>query len=346
MQGQMKKVAFLITKSEVGGAQTWVAQLIALLDREIQPIIITNQPGWLSKTLPNIPCYFVSEIEQGLSIKALCKISQLLTHNQVDTVVASSANAGVYARLISLKYAFKCVYVSHGWSCIYNGGSLKSVYITFERLLAKLSDIVWCVSHSDYVKAKDVIKIPERKLKLAQNATFPSMVNKTTFLEKGRPLRVVSVGRLCQPKRFELLMGAIHNLADIELTIVGSGPDFNELSTWRSSNVELVGEIENFRDYADFDAFILLSDSEGLPMSAIEAGSANIPLILSDVGGCSELIELSNPNGLLVENNIEDVRRALMELKLNYSRYKTAANDVSEKFDIYSYKAKYLSILE
>ncbi|WP_235801284.1 glycosyltransferase [Vibrio orientalis] len=342
----MKKVAFLITKSEVGGAQTWVAQLITLLERDIQPIIITNQPGWLSSASPNIPCYFVSEIEQGFSIKAVCKISRLLVDNQVDTVIASSANAGVYARLISLKYSFKCVYVSHGWSCIYNGGVLKSVYITLEHLLSKLSDIVWCVSHSDYVKARDIIKVPERKLKLAQNATFPLRVSKKTFLEEGRALRVVSVGRLCQPKRYELLMDAIHNLAEVELTIVGNGPDFNELSTWRSPNVELVGEVENFRDYADFDVFILLSDSEGLPMSAIEAGSANIPLILSDVGGCRELIEPSNPNGLLVENNIEEVRRALMEIKLNYPRYKTAANDLSEKFNIYSYKSEYLSILE
>ncbi|WFN98160.1 glycosyltransferase [Edwardsiella ictaluri] len=34
-----------------------------------------------------------------------------------------------------------------------------------------------------------------------------------------------------------------------------------------------------------FLLFALCSDSEGLPMSALEAGSAGVPMLLSDVGG-------------------------------------------------------------
>jgi glycosyltransferase involved in cell wall biosynthesis len=63
---------------------------------------------------------------------------------------------------------------------------------------------------------------------------------------------------------------------------------------------------------------MLISNSEGLPMSAIEAMSAGLPLILSNVGGCPELIK---DNGILVENNVESITNAIIKLKENYIQY-------------------------
>lgn len=58
-------------------------------------------------------------------------------------------------------------------------------------------------------------------------------------------------------------------------------------------------------------------------MSAIEAGSAGLPLILSDVGGCSELIYSFNnkSNGLLINNNVDELLEALTKISENYSEY-------------------------
>ena len=49
------------------------------------------------------------------------------------------------------------------------------------------------------------------------------------------------------------------------------------------------------------DAFVLLSESEGLPVSIQEAASAGIPIVATDVGGVRELV--GNDNGVLLAPN-------------------------------------------
>ncbi len=49
------------------------------------------------------------------------------------------------------------------------------------------------------------------------------------------------------------------------------------------------GEILDVLQNEHFDLFLNVSDSEGLPLSAVEAAHAGIPLLLSDVGGSQEI---------------------------------------------------------
>jgi glycosyltransferase involved in cell wall biosynthesis len=49
------------------------------------------------------------------------------------------------------------------------------------------------------------------------------------------------------------------------------------------------GEILDVLQNEHFDLFLNVSDSEGLPLSAVEAAQAGIPLLLSDVGGSKEI---------------------------------------------------------
>ncbi|WP_254434363.1 glycosyltransferase [Proteus mirabilis] len=94
--------------------------------------------------------------------------------------------------------------------------------------------------------------------------------------------------------------------------------------------------------------FVLCSDSEGLPMSAIEAGSAGLPLILSDVGGCSELIYSFNKksNGLLINNNVDELLEALTKISENYSEYYNWAKYTRYQFDINSVSHEYIKLIQ
>ena len=97
---------------------------------------------------------------------------------------------------------------------------------------------------------------------------------------------------------------------DVELHIVGDGSQRNYLETIKHKNVLFYGEIDGFKNY---DIFSLISDSEGLPLSAMSSG---LPIILSDVGGCFELI---NENGILVKNNVEEIINSVSN-KDNFSK--------------------------
>lgn len=329
----MRTVAFIITKSEVGGAQTWVRDQTTLFKNDFKQIIITNREGWLSGNNNADKIYFVKEIESKFSIIALFKILKILIKEQADIVISSSANAGLYARLSKMFYKHRSVYVSHGWSCIYNGGKLKSVFIGVEKLLSYLADVILCVSDKDADNAKNIIGISDKKIKIIRNAVYPK---KEKSLKKDDTLKLLFVGRLAHPKRLDLLIEAVNKVDGVVLTVVGDGPNRNLYR--QNKNVEFLGEIKNFNEFYKYDAFALISDSEGLPMSALEAASAGLPLLLSNVGGCSELIK---DNGLLVDNTVEDIVNAIDNIKLKYEDYQDISQEIKDIFNLNYYKEEY-----
>lgn len=329
----MKIIIYIITKSEVGGAQTWVRDQTALFEHDFKQIIITNREGWLSENNDADKIYFVKEIESKFSIIALFKIVKILIKEQADTVISSSANAGLYARLSKLFYKHRSIYVSHGWSCIYNGGKLQRIFIGVERLLSYLTDVILCVSDKDADNAKNIIGISDKKIKIIRNSVYPQ---KEKSLKKYDTLKLLFVGRLAHPKRLDLLIKAVNKVNGVVLTVVGDGPNRNLYK--KNKNVEFLGEIKNFNEFYKYDAFALISDSEGLPMSALEAASAGLPLLLSNVGGCSELIK---DNGFLVDNTVEDIVDAINNIKMKYDNYQIVSQNIKDTFNINYYKNEY-----
>ncbi|MGL1311128.1 glycosyltransferase, partial [Vibrio parahaemolyticus] len=60
---------------------------------------------------------------------AYLKIVEVIKQKRIDVVLASSANAGLYARLLKVMVKIRVVYFYNGLYCIYNGGRLRKLYI-------------------------------------------------------------------------------------------------------------------------------------------------------------------------------------------------------------------------
>lgn len=78
----------------------------------------------------------------------------------------------------------------------------------------------------------------------------------------------------------------------------------------RLSNIELLEELKK----VDFDLFVNVSESEGVPVSIMEAFSFGIPVIATNVGGVSEIV-IDNHNGFLLP---PDVTAEEIASKINY----------------------------
>ncbi|MEY1635240.1 glycosyltransferase [Morganella morganii] len=144
-----KKIAIVITKSEIGGAQTWVMELYYILKPYFDIYLITSEPGWLTTNFPEEKTYIIpgmSSIKKPLTIM---KIAAVLKNNNIDVVISNSANAGLYSRLAKILKSHKHIYVSHGWSCIYNGGRFQRLFCWVEKILSNFSNTILCVSEMD-----------------------------------------------------------------------------------------------------------------------------------------------------------------------------------------------------
>lgn len=348
MNSVKKNLVFVITKSEVGGAQKWVSEQKKILDNYFNVYLVTSDKGWLTEEFPVSNTFIIPSLINVKNILNIFHVARALKKIKADIVVSNSANAGLYARLSKLIWKHRAIYVSHGWSCIYNGGRAQKIYCLIEKWLSYLSDSILCVSDNDRRNAIKVIGIKECKLALINNATLPAETMVDPVKYHSGPLRLVFVGRMTYPKRPKLLAEALHNKEDVNMFFIGGGEYLEALRVkYRNQdNIHFLGEVKGFCSYRDYDAFILTSDSEGLPMSAIEAGVVGLPLLLSDVGGCSELIYEfdGEKNGILFGNNVEEVSSAIDEMQAHYNEYRFVANKVAHHFNLNNLKDEYINL--
>ena len=118
--------------------------------------------------------------------------------------------------------------------------------------------------------------------------------SKTTIfpaLSKDRTKILISVGRLCRQKRFDILLHAIakaRNDVDCRLVILGEGKDRTKLQTLSTQLgiahlIHMPGFVSDVPDWlAKADLFVLSSDYEGLPGVVLEALAVNCPVVATD----------------------------------------------------------------
>jgi glycosyltransferase involved in cell wall biosynthesis len=132
------------------------------------------------------------------------------------------------------------------------------------------------------------------------------------------------VGRLTGIKNHDLFIEIANLLLQkndqIHFLIIGDGELREEMeqrvyALGMTQNVHFTGWItETAKMYADLDIMLLTSKNEGTPVSVIEAMYYTIPVVSSNVGGLSDLID-SGKTGFLINSLVaEDYIEVILKL--------------------------------
>ncbi len=167
------------------------------------------------------------------------------------------------------------------------------------------------------------------------------------------------LGRIVKEKGIYILIDSYKKLLekfpDVHLIIGGTGKEYYKLQKLInklgiSDKVELKGEITDPKEfYKRLDLFILPSESEGLPLTILEALASGVPVIAANVGGISEVVK-HNFNGRLIDGNSpDDFSDAISEMinsseKLNLLK-SNCISSVSN-YNIQNFVKKFYSTLE
>jgi glycosyltransferase involved in cell wall biosynthesis len=165
----------------------------------------------------------------------------------------------------------------------------------------------------------------------------------------GEPPKIVSVGRLKEPKTFDTLLGALRRLdqSTFRASVVGDGPDRALLERLAPPSVEFIGERTDVPALlAAADVFVLSSASEGLPMSVLEAMTAGLPVVASAVGGIPELL---GDTGVLVPSRDEgalaaELERLIADRDLRRRLGAAAYERVTSEFSLERFRDEHLAL--
>jgi len=189
------------------------------------------------------------------------------------------------------------------------------------RILKSIETQVACraakiIVPSNYLKKIiEAWGVPSEKITVIYNAfDIPPEIDQTTVKGKlevpGKLL--LSIGRLVPWKGFSLLVEILPALLarypDLQLVIIGSGPDLSRLEALAkergvSKQVRFTGQLsraELFHWLRLAKIFLLNTSYEGFSHQLLEVMAVGTPIITTPVGGNPELIE-NGKTGLLVE---------------------------------------------
>ncbi len=297
----------IITVSEYGGAQTIVADLVRNLKPEHELFILYggNGEAW-SDLGNNFVRIKLNDHRKEVSLKDISLFFKLLYYRikyRPDVVHLHSSKMGVLGRL-----AFNSrntIYTVHGFDSI---RTAFRKFLTIEKILKNKVFRIVGVSRYDVDKMKE--EGIYRNVECIYNGVADHhllSVNKSDIItsnleniKQTYPKTVMCISRISKQKKFDLFIDIAKSMPQYAFVWIGNKEKVNNLPP----NVFCLGEAHSAFSYLSYaDLFILTSNYEGLPMSLLEALAFGVPVVASQVGGITEVLD--GKNGYALENKTE-----------------------------------------
>jgi glycosyltransferase involved in cell wall biosynthesis len=302
------KVAHVVTKLDVGGAQTHVAELaIAQQASGIDVRVIAGVDGPAADRVraANIKVAIVDQLGSAhgrLSLRtALAAVRTELAADVPHIVHAHSSHAGLMARLIARRDGYRSVYTAHGWP-FQAGAAWKQRVASFagEFLGGHLGDAVICLTEAEAERARRARVAPKSRIWVVPNgiSDVPDVLRRHDSVDPAAGPVLVMVARFAPPKLQHELLAAMEVLGERAWTLrlIGDGPGLEDCRTLISksallaSRVQLLGQRDDVPELlSSSDIGLLWSRYEGLPISVMEQMRAGLACVASDLPGTREL---------------------------------------------------------
>jgi glycosyltransferase involved in cell wall biosynthesis len=238
---------------------------------------------------------------------AAAQLRRIVRRRGVEIVHSHSSKAGALARLAALGTPARSVYTPHCFGFVGDVSPQRRVAVTaIERVLARSTDAIICVSEAERRRALDRRIAPPSKLHTILNGVPAPHENAQpdpglAALRRGGPV-VGLITVLRAQKRVDVFLEAIpvvwRALPRTRFAVIGGGPLEASLQA-RAEALGLTGD-ERFlfaqftppseRYLKSFDLFGLTSDWEAMSIGLLEAMACGVPQVVTDVDGCAEAV--------------------------------------------------------
>lgn len=307
----MKKVKVLqfLSTAYQGGTELSLLSLVSKMDREKFETEVcffySEGPLTNSFSLQAVKVYHLGFGRLNI-LRVMVRLYKILKDGRYDLIHIYGLKANIAGRIIGRLAG--CRNIVTGLRSIYPGNKKSRLHLFLDRLTLPLVKLYISNSRRG---VEFLVKsgYPEAIFKVVHSGIDPERFCIKRGKIEGRCPVIISIGRLEKVKDHKTLLSALHILdkkgLDFSCLLVGDGSLKKELVEFShglglAERISFLGLRQDIPELLSVsDIFVLSSLFEGLPRAIMEAMAASLPVVATDVGGISELVE-DGVTGILV----------------------------------------------
>lgn len=331
------RILQLIDSLEAGGAERMaISYTNALAEKiEFSGLIATRKEGQLINQLSENVVYCFLNKKKIIDFKAIFRLRKYIIENQIAIIHAhgSSFFTAVLVKLTLPK--IKIVWHDH-YGLRSNQSAAQNKVLVFCSLFFN-SVFVVNLQLREWSKKKLFCK---RVIFIPNFALPKDELQKVTILKGEEGKRIIFLANLKNPKNHILILKAFHELKlkDLDWTLHLIGKDYKDDYSQCLKNFIYTNSLENhihlYGSRSDIQHIlsqasigVLASTAEGFPVTLLEYALANLAVVSTNAGYCSEIIQ-DGINGLLFHpsNELEIKSKLIKIIKNHFFRNELADN--------------------
>jgi len=298
------RVLHVIARMNVGGTATYIANLIHGLEKlgVSNLLVMGNVPkGEVEDSVISTLKYQrIDSLSRELSFsqdrKARKEIERVIESFKPDLIHTHTFKAGFLVRL--RRRDIPVIHSFHGHH-LYDpefGFIKRNILNIIEKLLAPRATRFITIGKKVRDELLEVgIGKAKQYLSIAPGIAPLELVGEASVRSRfgfsQDETLVLWLGRFTQVKRPDKVVEIARLLPKIRFVMAGGGELLDKVKASAPGNVSFVGFQDKNEMWSIADIALSTSDSEGMPLSLIEAQMAGVPVVSTDVGSVSEILE-------------------------------------------------------
>ncbi len=332
------RVLHLIDTLDSGGAEHVAVNLaneLALGDYQIS-LCATRRTGSLQALLSSSVDFLCLNRKSRFDLPALLRLSKFVKKQQVQIIHAHSSSLFIAVLLKLLIPQTKVIWHDH-----FGASALQERSPILYKAFARHSDGIIAVNQSLVKWAENTLNINPKKVWYLPNFVQQQHAQPVANLPGEPGFRLVCVANLRPEKDHLTLIRAMKIVIESEprahLILVGANniPGIKEKIDSEILGLSLIKKITWMGQRDDVQNIlasctigVLSSASEGLPLALLEYGVAGLPVVVTKVGECAEVLDHGNTGTLVSPHSPQDLANGI----LFYLQNPEAGKEVGNKF--------------
>jgi glycosyltransferase involved in cell wall biosynthesis len=305
---KVMRILQLIDSLESGGAERMAINYANVLVGHIEfsGLVVTRNEGVLQNQIDENVSYLYLNKKRTIDFNALFKLKKYIKQNKILIVQAHGTSFFIAVLLKTIYPKVKIIWHEH-----YGARAKQSIWNNIILLFSSFFfSAVFVVNHQLKVWVKRNLFV--KKVSFIPNFAIADINQlKVTFLKGDDEKRIICLANLKNPKNHIAILTAFKELKldDLGWSVHLIGKDYEDMYSSNLKHFIAVNNLENaafiYGSCNDVQHILsqatigmLASTDEGFPVSLLEYGLAQLAVVSTNVGYCSEVIK-NNYNGLL-----------------------------------------------